>query len=109
MGEQIKSLRTIVINKVNDWRAVDRIVSSLDFEKLFEGTQTKEIVIKWVSDGNILALKTWFAGEKRKYLDQLSYAALRLLAAKCKITNYSRLSKGELLTMLKTIQEGKHA
>lgn len=86
----LKALRLAVHSRYLMYRAIERLVHSDRFAEFYKNNEN---VAKELLEGRTRYVKIKM---KEYYKDDLSYIKLRFLASSLQITNYSRMSKGQL-------------
>ena len=95
-----------VKNKHNAIRSLLHLIESEAFEEFFETLENKTEIIEYIKAGNYDKLKTEMAKHKTPLLD-MSMRQLKIIAARLKIPNYSRLYKSALLSAIICAQGAK--
>ena len=101
----LQNLQKELHNSYLDLRALDRLIQTNRFEVLYKESTTKQQVAIYVYNHDIVAVKEWMKEQNNSLLEKTKIQLVQL-AKKLQIRNYSRMSRDELLRILKgTIDE----
>jgi hypothetical protein len=97
MGRQIEEIRDIVNHYIRDYRRISRLIETTAFEDWYEklAEEHQNLVVFCISTRRYSTLSRMF--RQSLPLDKMSYRDLRAEAQRRGVSNYSRLTKAELI------------
>jgi hypothetical protein len=100
--------KIIAQSKLNDFRAIVRLVESAEFEECIALHPNDQNVKAYITYGNVDALKGWIRSKLRAEIQDYTARQLRTLAASLGIPNYCGMHKAALLqSILRTQRAAK--
>lgn len=93
----IHNIRNDVHNRTLNFRALDRLVNSADFEEAFKIDSNNQAVRNALIEGDVLFIEKWIDQTLTREIGELSIRKLRLLASELEIPYYSSLTRIELI------------
>jgi hypothetical protein len=106
----LKQLQEALHRKILNLRSVESMIGSYTFEHLWEASdgEEKNAVAWFVEAGKRKALLRWIRKHPSIEYGEMSLTRLKEVAQKLSIKNYSRLSKLELIRIIKTEEAKRH-
>ena len=93
----IHDIKNDVHNRTLNFRALDRLVNSFEFEEAFNIDSNNEKVRIAIIEGNIEFIEKWINSTLTREIGELSIRKLRLLASELEVKYYTSLKRNELI------------
>lgn len=107
----MKLLQEMVRNRLNDFRAIDRLVSSFDFGYLYDrlDERSKNTLSEIVRRGDKTAVLEFIRHHEQRAIEEFSIRKLREMAGQLAIEYYSQLSKADLIAIILRVKNDARA
>ena len=96
----ICDIKTYVHNRTLNFRALDRLVNSPEFDEALRLDSNNAEVCHAIVEGNIRFIERWIDSTLTRELGELSIRKLRLRASELKIPYYTSLTRTELIQII---------
>lgn len=105
----VPNVRQNIHNRCLDFRAMDRLVQTPEFEQAFSLDPSNVFVQFALLSGNVIEVDKWVKATLKREIGEMSIRNLRDVASQLGIRYYSTLTKDELIVQIIQVKHDRKA
>lgn len=100
----LDDMQLTIRSKLNDLRALDRIVHSVQFQECLKSDPNNKQLSQAIREGDIEFIRDWINDILEKEICEFSVKQLRAIASQLGLKNYTGFTKDELLVQIMQVK-----